>query len=162
MHAESVVRNAMTRERVAVRFTEPSLAKQSFKNECDINQLMRKYQKTGVIEHLNTHQGDYGNFIGFEDYQISLNRILEAEDAFSTIPSEIRNKFSNDPAKFLEFVQNPANLAEMQEMGLANPPRPESLEGNPTPEKPTTAAEAALAAGKPPKKADTTKEPPLV
>ncbi len=115
--------NPWTRVRVAKHFTGPSLAKQSFASECDINNIMRKYQKTGLIEHLNTHQGDYGNFIGFEDYHQSLNQILEAQESFASIPSSVRRQFNNDPEVFLKFAQNPENLDQMIEMGLA-PPRP--------------------------------------
>lgn len=102
----------------------PSLCKQSFKDECDINKIMKKYVQTGIIEHLNEHKGRYGNFIGYEDYQTSLNQIHEAQDAFLKLPANIRSKFQNNPALFLAFVQNPENLDEMREMGLANPKTP--------------------------------------
>ncbi len=136
-----VVRNALTRTRVAKHFTGPSLAKQSFQNECDINTIMRKFEKNGLIDHLNTYNGEYGNFIPFADYHTSLNTILAADEAFASIPSSIRTRFDNDPAKFLEFAQNQNNLDQMIEMGLA-PPRPredgrddppQKGEGNPQP-----------------------------
>ncbi len=111
--------NPWTRVRVAKHFTGPSLAKQSFKEECDINNIMRKFKESGVIEHLNTHHGDYGNFIGFDDYQTSLNKIHEAQDAFMTLPVTVRKQFDNSPQLFLAFAQNPDNLEKMQEMGLA-------------------------------------------
>ncbi len=122
---EIPIRNAnpLTRVRVAKHFTGTSLAKQSFKEECDINTIMRKYEKSGLIAHLNKHQGQYGNFIGFQDYHASQNQILEARESFATIPAKIRAKFNNDPATFLEFAQNPDNLDQMIEMGLA-PPKP--------------------------------------
>ncbi len=100
-----------------------SRTKQSFKDETDINLIMARHKASGVIDHLNTHQGDYGNFIGYQDYHTSLNQILEAEDAFLTIPAKTRSIFDNDPGKFLAFVQNPDNLDEMIELGLA-PPKP--------------------------------------
>ncbi len=122
------IRNANPSTRVAVRHhpSGPSLAKQSFREECDINTIMKKYEKTGLIEHLNRHQGDYGNFIGYEAYHESLNKLLAAQEAFASIPSSIRRKFGNDPAEFLEFAQNPENLDQMIEMGLAPPKRPEA------------------------------------
>ncbi len=110
----------------AKHFLKPSLAKQSFKQECDINNIMRKFQKTGLVDHLNTHNGEYGNFIHTADYHSSLNQILEAEEMFATIPSSIRKKFDNDPSLFLDFVQDPENIPEMIEMGLANPAPPEA------------------------------------
>lgn len=96
----------------------PSRAKQSFKEECDVNNIMAKYQTTGLLEHVNEHKGDYGDFSDSVDYQSALNVVLIAEKMFDTLPSSIRNTFSNDPAQFLAFVENPANRPAMQDMGL--------------------------------------------
>lgn len=109
----------LTRRRVEKHFNLPSLAKQSFKEECDVNQIMKKFKKTGLVDHLNTHKGQYGNFIGASDYHTSLNQILAAQESFQTIPSEIRAKFDNDAGQFLEFTQDPENYQEMIKMGLA-------------------------------------------
>jgi len=111
---------------------------QSFKDESNINLIMAKYAKTGLLDHLNTHQGDYGNFIGYEDYHTSMNQIREAEAAFSTIPSKIRERFGNDPGQFLTFVQNPDNVDEMVEMGLARKAPPEPTETSSAPAETTT------------------------
>lgn len=96
-----------------------SRTKQAFKDETDINNILRKHEKGLLVDHLNEHQGNYGDFLDAPDYHTALNRIHEADTAFMTIPAEIRAKFENDPALFLDFVQNPDNLDEMREMGLA-------------------------------------------
>lgn len=108
-------------KRHTLEFGEPSLTKQSFRDECDINNIMSKYQKTGIIEHLNEHNGEYGDFISYQDYHTSLNQILEAQETFNSIPSSIREKFNNNPAEFLEFAQNPENHDQMVEFGMAYP-----------------------------------------
>jgi len=118
--------NPLERERVQTKIEGLSLAKQSFGKECDINNIMRKFEKTGLVNHLNNHNGGYGNYIGYEDYHSSLNKILAADNAFKALPPAIRNKFSNDPAQFLEYAQNADNLPEMRELGLA-PPEPPKL-----------------------------------
>ena len=147
--------NPAERRRVQIHPVGDSLAKQSFQKECDINNIMRKFEKTGQIPHLNNHTGGYGNYIGFEDYHTSLNKILAADEAFASLPAKVRTKFQNDPAHFLEFAQNPENLNEMREMGLAPPapPEPSTDEtpaegGTPSPKDggpPAGAAAAALA-----------------
>ena len=38
---------------------------------------------------------------------------------FADLPSSIRTKFNNDPAQYLDFVQDPEKLEEMRELGLA-------------------------------------------
>lgn len=96
-----------------------SLTKQSFKDDCDINNILKRFEKTGIIEHENRFKGDYGEFIDVLDYQTSLNQIIEANEMFSTLPSNVRARFANDPVEFLEYVGNPNNLEEMISMGLA-------------------------------------------
>ncbi len=109
-------------ERVLTVNDDPSRAKQSFKEECNINTIMEKYQKTGLVDHVRQHEGNYGEFLSSDDYHDALNQILKAQQAFDTLPSSIRKKFNNSPSEFLEFVHDEKNSDELVEMGLANAP----------------------------------------
>jgi len=119
------------------RFPSPgggeSKTQQHFKRECDINHLMSKYQKTGVIDHVNKYQGDYSDLTDVPDYHTALLKVQSAQTAFDTLPSSIRNKFKNDPSLFLDFVSNPENLDEMVKLGLAKKTSPEPLPVDPSP-----------------------------
>ncbi|AXL14660.1 internal scaffolding protein [Microviridae sp.] len=96
-----------------------SLTHQSMADECDINKIMEKWQKTGILDHTNTFEGQYGDFTDVpSDYHDAMNQVLEANDMFATLPSSIRKKFMNDPGQFLDFVENPENREEMQKLGL--------------------------------------------
>jgi len=99
---------------------DENCAKQSFKDECDINKIMAKFQKTGVLNHYAKHAPSYQDIPALE-YSDALNIIATADTMFEELPSETRKQFDNDPEKFLEFVNNPENLEEMREMGLAKP-----------------------------------------
>lgn len=110
------------RERYFTPVGEISMTQQHMRNECDINTIMRRWQKTGVINHVNTHAGDYGDYVNAVEYQEALNAVIEADNAFNSLPSSLRKKFDNSPAEFLQFVQNPDNLEEMYDLGLANRP----------------------------------------
>lgn len=109
-------------------------AKQSFKDECDINVIMKKYEATGLIDHVNTHQGHYADVLEVPDYQSALNSVMSAQNAFMSLPAAIRAQFENDPGQFLAFVQNPANRDEMIEMGLAEGEDTRELIGSPDPD----------------------------
>jgi len=98
--------------------TGVSLTKQSFTKECDINNILRKYQKTGAMDHVNKHEGSYG-YATSDDFTASMQIVAKGRNMFEELPSSIRTKFENDPAKFLDFVQNEDNKKEMQELGLA-------------------------------------------
>ncbi len=101
-----------------ITFPDDGLTKQAFKDECDINNVMRRFEKDGVLEHVNKFQGDYGDFAAVQDYHTSLNEVLDASEAFNSLPAKMRKKFNNDPGEFLEFVTDDRNRDEMREMGL--------------------------------------------
>ena len=108
-------------DRVTLSFKNPSMTKQSFKGECDINNIMKKWQATGVIQHTKQHNGQYGDFSDVSDYQTALEAVSLAQDSFASLPSNIRTRFHNSPGEFLEFMHNPANRQEQLELGLLDP-----------------------------------------
>ncbi len=110
-------RHYQPRERVQLSFPKQGRTKQSFKDECDINNIMAKYQKTGALAHVNKHAAEYG-FATSNDFSESMRIVTQAQDMFDGLPSSIRNRFANDPAQFLDFVQDTNNEKEMQELGL--------------------------------------------
>lgn len=116
-----IVRNKFRRgPRVQIHFDAYTRTKQSFKDECDINLIMARYIKTGAIDHVNKHGPNYG-FATSLDFRESLELIANAQGMFDDLPSSIRSKFENDPAQFLEFAQDPNNVGQMADMGLALP-----------------------------------------
>lgn len=107
------------RERVQLVNDEPSLTKQCFQSECDINSIMKKWERTGVLENVRARQGHYGDFTNVSDYQSAVNAVVNAQEAFDSFPATLRARFRNDPALFLEFVDDPSNIEEMISLGLA-------------------------------------------
>jgi phage internal scaffolding protein len=107
------------RERVITKIEGDSLTHQSFQRECDINGILAKYQKTGLLTHVNDLSATFGDFSEVSDYHTSMNAILSAQDSFLQLPSSIRKRFNNDPAAFMEFVNDPKNKDSLVEMGLA-------------------------------------------
>lgn len=99
-----------------------SLTKQAFKDECDINNIMRKYERTGVLDHVGMSVPQYGEYMGSLSYQESLNAILYAQDQFSALPAELRERFGNDPAQLLAFMEDSKNLDEAVKLGLVQKP----------------------------------------
>lgn len=111
-----------------------SRTKQAFKDECDINRIMRKYQKTGLISHIR-EGGRWGEDVSnAQDFQTSLNIVIAAQAAFAALPSDIRNKFGNDPKKLLAFIDDPKNEQELVTLGLARPKEVIPGKGNVPPE----------------------------
>lgn len=101
-----------------------SRTQQQYKDLCDVNNICRKYAQTGLLEHVNKYQGIYDDVSNAEDYRASMETVLRANDMFMSLSSDIRKRFENDPAKFLQFAENKDNIDEMREMGLLPPVRP--------------------------------------
>ncbi|WNK14709.1 MAG: internal scaffolding protein [Microvirus sp.] len=102
----------------------PSRTKLEFAAQCDINNIIKEFTRTGQINHIaaKAAQGAFLDLPDDLDYQTSLNAVNRAQDAFAALPAAIRNRFGGDPAKFLAFCDDPANGPEMLELGLRDPP----------------------------------------
>lgn len=130
---DRIVRKGFERERVPIFFDGVSRTKQSFVEQCDINTIMKKFLKTGIVEHVERVNGQYGDFVGALEYHEAYNAVIAADQAFKLLPAELRNRFKNDVPAFLAFVHDPANEAEMIELGLLEPVArrlPEAAEGS--------------------------------
>lgn len=99
---------------------DDSRAVQSQKDEADINTIVRNFGLTGQLPQ-NIRTPSYGDFEGIDDYQTALEAIRAADASFSAMPAEVRSRFENDPAKFVEFCSSSENLEEMRKLGLAVP-----------------------------------------
>lgn len=96
--------------------------KQSFRSQCNINDIMKKYEKTGLIEHIK-QGGTYGDFTQPLDYHGALNEITKATASFMTLPANLRKRFDNDPAKLISFLADEKNRTEAEELGLVARPK---------------------------------------
>lgn len=107
-----------------ISFPEPSLTKQSFAAECDFNNVLAKWQVSGLISHVNTRSPIFADVSSVSDYQSSIELIRSAQDMFFSLPSSIRDRFANDPARLLAFLSDPQNRAEAVSLGLVTIPTP--------------------------------------
>lgn len=102
--------------------------KQSFKKECDINVIMDRYRKTGIMTEsaISKRQLNFGDVSMATDFHESQNQLIEAQKAFNTLSSKIRTRFNNSPADLLDFMANEENKTEAIELGII--PKPEEPE----------------------------------
>lgn len=114
-----MIRNHFDRVRVTTDCSGPSRTKQHFKDECDVNNIMARYVKSGLFTHVSRYQGRYVDFPDGLDFHEAQNMVAAANQMFATIPAEIRKRFGNDAGAFLSFAQNPENHDEMVTLGLA-------------------------------------------
>lgn len=101
---------------------EPTLAQQHFKDETDINFILKNFGIDALA--VNPLEPRYGDFSDVMDYHSALNAVIAAEDQFMGLPANIRARFENDPSKLIEFLDNPANRKEAESLGLVNKTEP--------------------------------------
>lgn len=101
---------------------DPSMTVQSFKDETDINNIVARAVSGSDILHVNTRVARYGDFSNIPDYQSALDLVHRAEGMFRELPANVRERFSNDPVKMVNFLQDTANRDEAVKLGLVAAP----------------------------------------
>lgn len=119
------------RRETGISFEGRGRTKQSFKKECDINHMMRTYQKTGAMPPINKNLPKFGDFSQTRNFHAAVTQVREAETAFGALPSHIRRRFGNDPGELLDFLENVENYQEAADLGLVPPLPPVAKEKPP-------------------------------
>lgn len=106
------------------------ITKQSHKDECDIHNILRQYQRTGIIQHINSQSPLFTDLPSNIDYQDAMNTLIQAQETFAALPSSVRDSFKNDPGVFLAAFTDPAQHDKLRELGLLRPKaQPASQDG---------------------------------
>jgi hypothetical protein len=139
-------------KRKVIMVTGAGKTEQSHKQQCDMNYILRNYQKTGLITHAKKYNGQYDD-VSVQDFNEAMLLVTRAQAMYEELPSNIRERF-NGPAEFVEFTNNPGNAQEMVNMGILNgndgltssgmpsgAPSPGDLNGDGQPDIPPPSAE---------------------
>lgn len=110
------------RKRSGFETTGESLTQQSHAAAADVRNIIKQYDRTGLIANVNKGISQYGDYSEINEYQEALNMVIEANESFEQIPSHIREQFSNNAGLFFEFATDPKNSEKMIEMGLKDKP----------------------------------------
>lgn len=135
---------AQVQTRIYSRFSTPdssavqfgvSMTQQHFKDECDINNILKSYR--GKIP--TSEEPAFFMDCTVNDLQSAYEIAEDIGSRFDSLDSEVRAKFNNNPLELLEFVHNADNQTAAIELGLL--PKPISVE--PTPVESTPAPPAS-------------------
>lgn len=107
--------------RVTLDCGTEQITKQSHKAECDIHNILKQYQRTGIITHVQNARPTYTDLPSDMDYQNALNTMIAAEAAFNDLPARVRANWNNDPAAFLAAFSDPDQEAKLRDYGLLKP-----------------------------------------
>jgi phage internal scaffolding protein len=101
---------------------EPSMTRQEFKDELDRNNIINKYIPYNQLP--DPRNQVYADLSDLPDFLEAAQTVAKAEQAFASLPSNLRTRFQNDPTKLLAFVQDKSNYDEGVKLGLFEPPQP--------------------------------------
>lgn len=111
---------------------DSTVTQQHFKDQCDINRMVKTYAQTGLITQ-TTRMPLPEDFVGVTDYHTALNALKAADEAFMALPAHVRERFDNDAGTFVDFCLDPANIDDVVALGLAREGLQKSENPNPSP-----------------------------
>lgn len=115
----SLLERVRSRGRVRTQFEGETRTKGSLKDDSDINLIMKRFERTGILPQVGG-----GRFEDLQevDYQTAMNLTIEAGQAFASLPARMRERFGNDPAQLLRFLEDPRNREEAVALGIVAKP----------------------------------------
>ena len=93
-----------------------SLAAQEYKDESDINVILKRYASgdNSVVR----SSGVFADVSQLGDFQTQLEVVRRATEDFAALPAEVRSRFGNDPAVLVAFLADPSHDEEAIKLGL--------------------------------------------
>lgn len=100
------------RRRLQKDFPDPSMVKKSFAKDADINNVVRKYISQNVPFPTDPKLV-FGDFSKTSHLSDAFDLVGRAMDAFDELPAKVREKFENDPQRFLHALEkNPKAIQD--------------------------------------------------
>lgn len=103
-----------------LEFTQPSLTQQQFKDECEIESLLKAHNLSQVMGIMNNHgqQPLYADVSDIPDFHDAQNHVARATEYFEGLPSDVRSRFNNSLSEFLTTLNNPDAREALTDMGV--------------------------------------------
>lgn len=95
-----------------------SKTRQSELDGADINVILERMGAQGVGPSFNVGQPRFLDISAVGDYRTALDQVREARAYFMELDAEDRARFNNDPAVFLDTVNDPVKLQALIDEGI--------------------------------------------
>lgn len=109
---------------------DPTKTQQQLAAECDINNILRKFQQTGELR--LTGDPQYGD-ADDRDLQDLIVTKYQVDQAWEALSAEVRNVLKNPEtfASYVEHCLNTGDLDPLRNLGLAKPKEPKQTAQEP-------------------------------
>lgn len=127
-------------KRFAQEFPGDSVTQQHFKDSANVNNIVARYAATGVDPCADRVGKGYFGHATSKSFTEAMFEVAEVTSHFAELPSEARQAFENDPAKWLDHLvaqreKTPLSGSEAVSDDIAPAPTPEpEAEKPPQPE----------------------------
>lgn len=121
--------------RVASHAGGKSMTQQQFAQECDINYIVKRAQRTGTIPALPTQEMLFGT-LSEDTFKQRMDQMAEIKSYFECLPSEIRLHYHNSVNEFIALMNTEEGIEEGRKLGIISPA------GTPVPDAPEEASTA--------------------
>lgn len=120
------IRRPYEREPSRLSHFSASRTKQSFQDECDINNILRQVQKSGMTDHTNRSAPSFEDLTMSPDsYHEAVTQVLAAQEAFAALPSAVRGAFQNEPGELIAYLAGNPSREDMKKHGLGGLLKPD-------------------------------------
>ncbi len=126
------------RKRTPIDLSKGGRTHQSFRDECDVNVVMKRWANGGVLEHINNRTPQYGDFSNATSYLDAMHAVQEAQEDFARLPLEVRRLCHHRPAELLALAATEAGREALAAAGLegSDSPSVEPVGAEPPAEEP--------------------------
>ena len=99
------------------------ITEQNHKGSVDINEIVAKHGIDRIAQNQNLLAMQFDDN-PYNNFQEMMEMVAKGKTAFESLPAKTRSEFENNPAKYLDYINNPANREAMIERGWLAPPEP--------------------------------------
>lgn len=98
---------------------DDGMTQQHFATDADINTIVKRF---GITDHSQlpavTDPRYYGDFSDAPSFREALHNLMDAQERFEQLPADLRKRFNHDPIDLYEWVNDPNNAEEAEQLGL--------------------------------------------
>ena len=125
---------------------------QSSEAECNINNIMARYNRPSDLAPIAEHLLQYADMTGIPDMHAALTAVTDARARFAELPADVRDRCGHDVGNFIQLMEDPDFREEAVEFGLIEEPKTTlptgtGTESNPVPTPPEIPATPPIIEG---------------
>lgn len=93
--------------------------KAAFADEVNINRIVDRYRKTGLVTHLSKATPQFVDMLAVEDFTETMQKMTATKSWFNGLPANVRAAFGNDVIALLEARNSEEGMQKLRGLGLA-------------------------------------------